>query len=721
MKTKRIWIAVLAFGLLVTLTQGGVTEAAVRAAAVGTAFTYQGRLADAGGPVNDDCDFQFGLWDAAGSGEPPTGGAQIGTTQTRTDVEVSAGLFVVQLDFGAGAFGGDARWLQIAVRCPAGSGDYTILAPRQPLTPAPYALYSSAAPWSGLTGVPTGFADGVDDDTTYTAGTGLTLSGGAFSVDFAGAGSTTTVARSDHDHWGQSWSGSGAGLTLSSIDNTGIVVTSAGGDGLHVGEAGNPSSTATSMANDGVEVEGAEGNGMVIGRADSNGLYVHSSGYHGLSVDFAGYDGVHVDSVGSPSTTNTSSEHNGFEVAGAAGYGLYVGRADLDGVYVRSAGDDAIQVDAVGGFGLHIDYAANGVVVEEAGGHAIRVVSAGGTGMYVHEAGDPSTTGFSLDNNGFQVNGAEGNGVFVGRADEAGVYVASAGDDGVHATGGSGDGDYGGWFQGYTGVYGHGTGSGGYGGHFDSDSSHAVYVEGSGAAGDGVHVASTGRDGVHVADADDYGVYVAAAGLDGVHVESATGNGVYANTAAANHEWGFYTPDRIYAGTSLVNGGALMFVAQNGAARALETGDVVAVNGVGTPLAASTEPVPLVRKDDSANGSAVIGVVYRRFAVEKQVEGSGPEQQTAFHAYSTPGPVAPGDYMLIVVLGPAQVKTGALAGDIRPGDPLTAAGSGRVAKATPVEVDGVAFYPPGVIFGKAMEASDTAQSDGLIWVWVTLR
>jgi hypothetical protein len=34
-----------------------------------------------------------------------------------------------------------------------------------------------------LSGVPAGFADGVDNDTTYTAGTGLTLSGGQFSLD----------------------------------------------------------------------------------------------------------------------------------------------------------------------------------------------------------------------------------------------------------------------------------------------------------------------------------------------------------------------------------------------------------------------------------------------------------------------------------------------------------------------------------------------------------
>jgi hypothetical protein len=102
-------------------------------AALGTAFTYQGQLKKAGNPVNDFCNFQFSLWDAA------TEGNQIGSTQTKTGVSVSSGFFTVQLDFGAGAFKGDARWLQIAVKCP-GDADYITLSPRQPLTPAPYAL-----------------------------------------------------------------------------------------------------------------------------------------------------------------------------------------------------------------------------------------------------------------------------------------------------------------------------------------------------------------------------------------------------------------------------------------------------------------------------------------------------------------------------------------------------------------------------------------------------
>ncbi len=162
---------------------------------LGTGFTYQGQLGQNGVSFDGACDFRFVLYDAVELGE------QVGPLQEQTSVSVAGGLFnIANLDFGDNAFGGEARWLEVAVRCPAGSGEYTMLTPRQALMAAPYALYSKAGPWSGLTGVPSGFADNVDNDTTYTAGTGLTLSGGQFSMEFAGSGDANTVARSDHNH-----------------------------------------------------------------------------------------------------------------------------------------------------------------------------------------------------------------------------------------------------------------------------------------------------------------------------------------------------------------------------------------------------------------------------------------------------------------------------------------------------------------------------------------
>lgn len=107
-------------------------------ALAGTGFTYQGQLKKASGPVTAVCDFEFSLWDAAGAG-----GLQVGSTQSMAGVNVNAGLFTVQLNaagqFGASAFNGQGRWLQVAVKC-AGDPAYVPLNPRQPLTPAPYAL-----------------------------------------------------------------------------------------------------------------------------------------------------------------------------------------------------------------------------------------------------------------------------------------------------------------------------------------------------------------------------------------------------------------------------------------------------------------------------------------------------------------------------------------------------------------------------------------------------
>ena len=60
----------------------------------------------------------------------------------------------------------------------------------------------TGAPWAGLANIPAGFADGIDNDTFYTAGAGLVLTNTQFSLSFAGSGATSTVARSDHNHNG---------------------------------------------------------------------------------------------------------------------------------------------------------------------------------------------------------------------------------------------------------------------------------------------------------------------------------------------------------------------------------------------------------------------------------------------------------------------------------------------------------------------------------------
>ncbi|HNT26429.1 MAG TPA: hypothetical protein PKM21_18830 [Anaerolineales bacterium] len=103
-------------------------------AVVGTAFTYQGYLTDAGKEADGSYDLRFRLYDASGAG------TQVGATVTLENFVVNDGLFNVKLNFGVSAFGGGARWLQIDVRPGASTGTFTALSPRQELTPAPYAL-----------------------------------------------------------------------------------------------------------------------------------------------------------------------------------------------------------------------------------------------------------------------------------------------------------------------------------------------------------------------------------------------------------------------------------------------------------------------------------------------------------------------------------------------------------------------------------------------------
>ena len=166
-------------------------------AQTGTSFTYQGQLKNASDLVTGVCDMAFQLHSDASANAP------VGSAITPT-VPITNGLFTVQLDFGASVFTGDARWLDIQVRCPTGSGSFAPLAPRQALTPAPYALFSQSTgalqgnivsttvpssgqvlKWNGSAWTPAsdeiGSSGGGGDVTAVYAGLGLT--GGGTSGD----------------------------------------------------------------------------------------------------------------------------------------------------------------------------------------------------------------------------------------------------------------------------------------------------------------------------------------------------------------------------------------------------------------------------------------------------------------------------------------------------------------------------------------------------------
>ena len=111
-----------------------------------TAFNFQGRLNDGANPANGNFEIQFKLYDAL------SGGTQIGATVSRPNVAIINGIFAAQLNFGAAAFDGSNRFVEIGVR-PAGSANaFNILNPRQAILSTPYTIQAQNA--AKLGGIP---------------------------------------------------------------------------------------------------------------------------------------------------------------------------------------------------------------------------------------------------------------------------------------------------------------------------------------------------------------------------------------------------------------------------------------------------------------------------------------------------------------------------------------------------------------------------------------
>lgn len=102
-------------------------------------FTYQGQLKVDGANLNGTVDIQFKLFNAA------SGGVQVGSTVTKTNVSITDGLVTEDVDFNTN-IDPAPRWIEIAVRSPAGSGLYTTLTGRQQIRETPLAGFAQR-PW----------------------------------------------------------------------------------------------------------------------------------------------------------------------------------------------------------------------------------------------------------------------------------------------------------------------------------------------------------------------------------------------------------------------------------------------------------------------------------------------------------------------------------------------------------------------------------------------
>ncbi len=203
----------------------GMPTAGFAQTPVGTSISYQGRLEDGGTGANGAYDFQVRLFDAQ------SGGTQIGSTLSANDLDVVDGLFTTFMDFGAAAFAGDARWIEISVRPGASGGAYTTLTPRQRIRTTPVAIQSlNDANWS---------KSGADIYNSNTGNVGVHESAPLSNLHVTGASTLAHFDAADLGtdqvvvEAGQAWLGlysdevgaPGSGISLAEINSTTGVMT----------------------------------------------------------------------------------------------------------------------------------------------------------------------------------------------------------------------------------------------------------------------------------------------------------------------------------------------------------------------------------------------------------------------------------------------------------------------------------------------------------------
>lgn len=401
MNTKLI-ICVLTYCLLIS------TGSAAAQTPIGSAFTYQGQLKSAGAPVNGGCDFQFSLWNAAGSGSPPTGGAQIGATQILT-ATVTSGLFTVVLnagnEFGGSAFTGEARWLQVAVRCPAGSGAYTTLSPRQALTATPYAF--SLKPDATVNGLHN------TGNLSFGATTRqmLNLWGAGYGI---GVQNSTLYFRTNTAIDGFAWYAGGThddapyspgflGQTYMTLKPEGLAV-------------GGPVTATTNSASPGAAMTAHNlGNGYgLYAQSDSGVGLVAEGAAHGIvgSTSSINHSGIYgSNSNGGAAVTGVSNTCNSFPCAAVGVIGKSVNPGNSGGTGVYGEGD-RIGVEGVSLLGVGVrggSGATNGVAGVSAAATASGVYGenlSGGYGVAGRANGDnPAVYGDHTGAGGIGVSG----------------------------------------------------------------------------------------------------------------------------------------------------------------------------------------------------------------------------------------------------------------------------------------------------------------------------
>lgn len=163
MVNKKVIYSVVLCGILALVGLAGAGRLFADAMAIESApalISYQGYLTDdAGDAYSGTASLQFTIYDA------DTGGTNL-WSETHSGVTVDSGNFALKLGsvtaFPADLFNDPTRYLKVGVDLTDIGSSFSDL-PRQQLTSVPYAMTANSVSWSGITGMPSDFADGTDD------------------------------------------------------------------------------------------------------------------------------------------------------------------------------------------------------------------------------------------------------------------------------------------------------------------------------------------------------------------------------------------------------------------------------------------------------------------------------------------------------------------------------------------------------------------------------